>query len=131
MNIRINNNLSECIIVCIDLGFEMNLEKGYEKSKFIQLKKGRITFIDSEHLVKGEVITLDELLEETCIELQNIVSCKKVESMIKFSNISKFLTGNPTYIRKDKIPHKYEDCINELLQLVEGWKTKHENTFKK
>ena len=118
MNIKINNNLSECIKVCIDLGYNMNLEKGYEKSKFINLEKERITFIDSEHLVKGEVITLGEFLEETCIELQNIVSCKKVESMIKFSNISKFVTGNPTYIRKDKIPHKYEDCINELLQLV-------------
>lgn len=50
--------------------------------------------------------------------------------LINWNTVSKVLTGNPDYIRKNwvgtnKIPTQFKKQISELLSLVESWQVKN------
>lgn len=50
-----------------------------------------------------------------------------MSNVINWNEVSRLLTGNPDYIRKnwigtDKVPVQYRKQISQLLSLVEQWK---------
>ena len=47
--------------------------------------------------------------------INNIMNAK---DLINWRKLSELLTGNPTYIRKEFIPAKYEAKVNRLLRIL-------------
>jgi hypothetical protein len=43
------------------------------------------------------------------------------KDIISYSIVSKLMTNNPTYIRRDKVPLKYADSLKELETVINKW----------
>ena len=46
-----------------------------------------------------------------------------MKHLINWKQLSIELSGNDNSIRKNKIPKKYKTKVNELLKLIDVWKT--------
>lgn len=47
--------------------------------------------------------------------INNIMNAK---DLINWRKLSEHLTGNPTYIRKNFVPKKYQDFVNSIIKSI-------------
>lgn len=50
------------------------------------------------------------------------------KDVLSYRAVSEILTGNPDTIRKNNVPKKYEEKIQELRDYVDTWINRHKNT---
>ena len=44
-----------------------------------------------------------------------------MQELIKWSTLSKMLSGSDNSIRQNKIPKKYEEDVKKLIEFLEAW----------
>ena len=44
-----------------------------------------------------------------------------MQELIKWSTLSKMLSGSDNSIRQNKIPKKYEEEVKKLIEFLEAW----------
>jgi len=43
------------------------------------------------------------------------------KELLRWKALSRYLAGNNTSVSANRCPKKYEEDVNELLKLIEGW----------
>ena len=56
---------------------------------------------------------------------ENKKSKPTAQDLIKYNIVSEVLTGNPTYIRKNRRPIGYESSLQELEKVINRWINKY------
>ena len=44
-----------------------------------------------------------------------------MKDLINWVELSRFLAGNETSVSRNRIPKKYQDKVNSLIQSIERW----------
>ena len=51
---------------------------------------------------------------------------KEPKDLINWVELSRFLANNETSVSRNRIPKKYQDNVNSLIQSIERWEKENE-----
>ena len=52
---------------------------------------------------------------------------KEPKDLINWVELSRFLANNETSVSQNRIPKKYQDKVNSLIQSIERWEKENED----
>ena len=55
-----------------------------------------------------------------------IIIMKEPKAFINWVELSRFLANNETSVSRNRIPKKYQDKVNSLIQSIERWEKENE-----
>ena len=55
---------------------------------------------------------------------------KDPKDLINWVELSRFLANNETSVSQNRIPKKYQDKVNSLIQIIDQWKKEKQECYK-